>query len=194
MKRSIITLVTGAMVSAAALTAGTAFANSNDQAEVALFQKASHDIAAAIRAAETASGGKAVGAEFTDEDGAGLWEVDTVTGTKRAEVNVDATTGQIVKTKDKGDVADKDEPVTPDMLGAPLADLAAKAATEGGGKVMSIDLENENGKPLGLEVEIVKPDGTVHHFLANQTDGKLSPVIDGSDEDGDDDESGTSNG
>ena len=38
-------------------------ADSNDTAEIAAFQKAQHDVIAGIKAAETASGGKAVSAD-----------------------------------------------------------------------------------------------------------------------------------
>lgn len=134
MTRKILTLLAGAMVSIAALSAGAAFADSNDSAEIALFQNATHDIRAAIATAEGATGGKAFEAEFDEKDGAGMWEVKIVAGTKRAEVKVDATTGQVVKTKDKGDIAHKSDPVTPKILGAPLADLVTKAEAAGGGK------------------------------------------------------------
>ena len=149
---------------------------------------------AAIKAAETASSGKAVGAEFEEKNNAGVWEVDTVSGTKRVEVKIDASNGQVIKTKDKGDVADKDKPVTPDMLSAPLSDLVTKAEAEGGGKVMSIKVEHENGAPAGMSVEIVKADGTAHDFILSH-DGKLTPATgdqdDGQDGDG---ESGETNG
>lgn len=186
MKRSIITLVAGGMVSAAALGGGAALAGSDhagDQAEIALFQNAAHDIRAAIAAAEGATSGKAVEAEFTEEDGAPLWEVKTVAGTTRAEVNVDPATGQVVHTKDKDDDAGSTDAVTPEMLGAPLVDLVTKAEAEGGGKVMSIDYEHENGQAVGVEVEIVNADGTVHEFLMNPADGKLTPLVAGQDGD-----------
>lgn len=182
MKRSIVTLLTGTMISAIAMAGGAALADSKDDpAEIALFQKAPHDIRAAIATAEGATGGKAVEAEFDVHDGAGIWEVKTVAGTRRAEVKVDAATGQVVKTKDKGDIADKKNPVTPEMLGAPLADLVTKAEAAGGGKVMSIDYEH--GKASGIEVEIVKADGSLHEFVLNSADGKLTPLIDAQDDD-----------
>ena len=77
------------------------------------------------------------------------------------------------------------------MLGAPLADLAAKAAAAGEGKVMSIDADHEDGKFRGIEVEIVKADGSVHDFILNAADGKLTPSMEGQDDDG---EAGESNG
>ena len=180
------------MVSAAALT-GAAMASGSDAQEIALFQKAQHDISAAIKAAETASGGKAVAAEFDEKDGAGLWEIKTVAGTKSAEVKIDAASGQVVKTEDKGDVADKKDAVTPDMLGGTLADLVAKAEAEadGAGKVMAIEADHENGQFRGMEVEIVKADGSVHDFILNPADGKLTPVVPGQD---DDKETGENNG
>lgn len=195
MKRTLFTILTAGMVSAAALT-GAALASGSDQAEIALFLKAQHDAAAAITAAEAASGGKAVEADFDGEDGAGIWEIKTVAGTKRAEINIDAGTGQVVKTEDKGDVADKDDAVTPDMLGGTLVDLVARAEAADGGKVMAIEADYENGQFRGMEVEIVKADGSVHDFILNPADGKLTPVVKGhdTDHDGDNDESAKSNG
>lgn len=178
MKKSIITILAATTLSAGALT-GTAFADSNDTAEIAAFQKAQHDVIAGIKAAETASGGKAVSAEFDHENGAGLWEVETVNGTKYAEVRIDAATGNVVSTKDK---SDRDDAVTPQMLGAPLADLASKAAATGAGKVMSIEAEHDDGKFRGIEVEILKADGTVHDFILGAADGKLTPAVEGRDD------------
>ena len=187
MKKTILTILAATAVSTGGL-AGVAYAKSDDTAEIALFQKAQHDIVAGIKAAETASGGKAVGAEFEDEDGAPAWEVKTMTGTKYSKVTVDAATGKVLKTKEK---SDKDDAVTPEMLGAPLTDLAAKAAAAGEGKVMSIDADHEDGKFRGIEVEIVKADGSVHDFILNAADGKLTPSMEGQDDDG---EAGESNG
>lgn len=180
MTRRPITLLAAALVSTAALSAGAAFADS-DQQEITLFQNAAHDMRAAIATAEDATGGKAVEAEFDEDDGTGMWEVETVAGTRRAEVKIDATTGAVVKTKDKGDLADKDQPVTPDMLGAPLAELVAKAEAAGGGKVMSIDYEH--GRLAGIEVEIVKPDGSLQEFIMDPASGTLTPLTAGQDED-----------
>lgn len=180
MTRRPITLLAAALVSTAALSAGAAFADSDPQ-EIALFQNAAHDIRAAIATAEDATGGKAVEAEFDEDDGTGMWEVETVAGTRRAEVQIDATTGAVVKTKDKGDIADKDQPVTPDMLGAPLADLVTKAEAASGGKVMSIDYEH--GKLAGIEVEMVKPDGSLQEFIMDPADGTLTPLTAGQDQD-----------
>ena len=84
MKRKFLTLVTAGAVSAAALTGGAAFADNDakDRAEVQAFLGATHDIAAAISAAETASGGKAVAAEIDEKRGASLYEVDTIANGK----------------------------------------------------------------------------------------------------------------
>lgn len=185
MKKTILTILAATAVSTGGL-AGVAYAKSDDTAEIALFQKAQHDIVAGIKAAETASGGKAVGAEFEDEDGTPAWEVKTMAGSKYSKVTVDAATGKVLKTREK---SDKDA-VTPEMLGAPLTDLAAKAAAAGEGKVMSIDADHEDGKFRGIEVEIVKADGSVQDFILNAADGKLTPSMEGHDDDG---EAGESN-
>lgn len=194
MKRTLFTIVTAGMVSVAALGGAALASDHKDAAEIALFQKATHDVGAAIKAAETASGGKAVSAEFDDKDGSGIWEVKTINGTKRAEIKIDAATGQVVKTSAKGDAAKDDHAVTPEMLGGTLADLVAKAEAQGGGKVMAIDPDHENGQFRGMEVEIVKADGSVHDFILHPTDGKLTPVIKGQDGNSDNDESGETNG
>lgn len=190
MNRTVFVMLTAGMVSAGALTGAALAAGSNDQAEIALFQKAQHDIVAGIKAAEAASGGKAVGAEFEDKKGTGIWEVKTVAGTKRAEVKIDAATGKVVTTKDKGDVSDEDDAVMPEMLGGALADLVAKAEAAGGGKVMAIEADHEDGEFRGIEVEIVKADGSAHDFVLNPADGKLTPAVKGHGDDGhEDDES-----
>lgn len=89
-------------------------------------------------------------------------EVGTVAGTTRTEVNVDPATGQVVQTSDKDEGGGGKDAVTPGMPGAPLADLVTRAEAEGGGKVMSIDSGHEDGRTLGVEIEIVRPDGSVH--------------------------------
>src|SRR5690606_2195110 len=124
--------------------------------------------------------------------GTGVWEVKTVAGAKRAEVKIDATTGAVISTKDKGDVSDDDDAVTPEMLGSTLVDLVTKAEAAGGGKVMAIEGDREDGKFRGIEVEIVKADGSVHDFMLNPTDGKLDPVRKGHDDDSHED--GENNG
>ncbi|WP_299912847.1 PepSY domain-containing protein [uncultured Paracoccus sp.] len=190
MKRKLVTLLTAGAVSAAALAGGTAFASSkgNDQAEVQAFLGASQDITAAINAAETASGGKAVAAEFDENRGSGYYEVDTIANGKQVSVEIDASTGKVIKTTDEGDVAkaDDDDIVDPAQLGAPLAELVAKAEQSGGGKVMSISAEHESGQAGMIEVELANPDGTTQEF-AMAADGKMTPQVD---DDGEDDEDG----
>lgn len=187
MTRTVFLILATGMVSASALT-GAALAAGDDQNEIALFQKAQHDIFAGIKAAEAASGGKAVGVEFEDEDGSGLWEVKTVAGGKHAEIKIDAATGAVVASKDKDDASDEDEAVTSEAMGGTLADLVTKAEAASGGKVMAIEADHEDGEFRGMEVEIVKADGSTHDFVLNPTDGKLTPR--GGDDDGhEDDES-----
>ncbi|MFD1797374.1 hypothetical protein FQV27_10435 [Paracoccus aurantiacus] len=177
MKRKLVTLMTAGAVSAAALAGGAAFADShqNDQAEVQAFLGASQDIAAAINAAETATSGKAVAAEFDDKNGTGFYEVDTIANGKQVSVEVDASTGKVIKTNDEGDVAnaDEDDIVDPAQLGAPLAQLVATAEQNGSGKVMSISAEHDGGANGTVEVELANTDGTTQEF-AMAADGTLT--------------------
>ncbi|MBS0564843.1 MAG: PepSY domain-containing protein [Proteobacteria bacterium] len=176
MKSKLTVLLTGTLLSAATLVGVAAHAgSSNDTAEVGLFQKAQQDVGAAIRAAETATGGKAVSAEFSDKGGSGIWSVETVTGTKRVDLKIDAASGEVIETKDEVADAGNETAEVTDAGGAPLAELAAKAAAAGGGKVMSIDFENENGKAAGVGVEIVLSDGSVQDFHMDAASGKLTP-------------------
>lgn len=178
MTRKIISILT---ISAAALAASMSFASgSDDQAEVQTFLKAPHDITAAIKAAEAASGGAAISAEFDVSKDAGYYEIDTVTGDKLAELKVDATSGQVTETKDKGllSAQDDDDAHSPAQLGAPLTELVAKAEAAGQGKVMSIGLEGEDNAAPVIEVELAKDDATTHSFILNATDGTLAPMTD----------------
>lgn len=196
MKRKLVTLLTAGAVSAAALAGGTAFAssNGNDQAEVQAFLGASQDITAAIAAAEAASGGTAVAAEFDENKGTGYYEVDTIANGKQVSVEIDASSGQVIKTEDEGDVAnaDDDDIVDPAQLGEPLAQLVATAEQNGSGKVMSISAEHENGQTGTIEVELANADGTTQEF-AMAADGTMTQLADDNGEDGESDE-GSENG
>ncbi|TBN38596.1 hypothetical protein EYE42_11850 [Paracoccus subflavus] len=193
MKRKLVTLLTAGAVSAAALAGGTAFASGdgNDQAEVQAFLGAPQNITAAIAAAETASGGSAVAAEFDEKNGTGYYEVDTIANGKQVSVEIDAISGQVIKTEDEGDVAnaddDDDDIVDPAQLGAPLTQLVATAEQNGSGKVMSISAEHENGQAGTIEVELANADGTTQEF-AMAADGTMTQLADDDgDEDGDND-------
>lgn len=192
MKRKLVTLLTVGAVSTAALAGGTAFAggNGNDQAEVQAFLSASQDISAAIGAAEAASGGKAVAAEFDENNGTGSYEVDTIANGKQVSVEIDASTGKVIKTEDEGDIAnaDDDDMVDPAQLGAPLAQLVA-TAEQNGGKVMSISAEHENGQAGVIEVELANADGTTQEFVM-AADGTMTPKADDNGEHGEDGENG----
>ncbi len=189
MKRKFLTLVTAGAVSAAALTGGAAFADNDakDRAEVQAFLGATQDIVAAISAAETASGGKAVAAEFDEKRGASLYEVDTIANGKQISVKIDANTGAVVRTEDEGDIAnaDDDDIVDPTQLGAPLAQLVATAEQNGGGKVMSISAEPENDAAR-IEVELANADGSTQEFLMAADGTMTKRAEDGDDGDGDD--------
>lgn len=189
MKRKLMTLLAAGAVSATAVAGGAAFASGddNDQAEVQAFLGATQDITAAISAAEAASSGTAVAAEFDDKNGTGLYEVDTIANGKQISVQIDASSGQVIKTEDEGDIAnaDSDDITDPAQLGAPLPQLIAMAEQNGSGKVMSIDYEVKDGQPGVIEVELANTDGTTQEF-AMAADGTMTPVVDGHGEDGED--------
>ncbi len=186
MKRKLAMFLTATGVSAMALSAGAAIADSNDdQAEIQAFLGASQNITAAITAAEAASGGQAVAAEFDENKGRGQYEVDTIANGKHISVEIDAATGKVIKTQDEGDVAnaDDDDIVDPAQLGAPLAQLVARAEQNGAGKVMSISAEHENGNAVTVDVELANADGTTQEF-AMAADGSMTPHADGGGENG----------
>ncbi len=187
MKRKLLTLLTAGAVSATALT-GAAFANSDsaDQAEVQTFLGAAQDITAAIGAAEAASGGTAVAAEFEEKKGTAFYEVDIVANGKQVSVEIDATSGKVIKTDAEGD-AEEGDIVDPAQLGASLAKLVATAKQNGSGKVMSISTDHENGQAVAIEVELANADGTTQEFTM-AADGSLTPAVDGQDEGDKDDD------
>ena len=179
MKRNVLfSSLTAALVSAGLLTSGAALASDRD--EVKQFLAAPHSISAAIATAEQAAGGQAVAAEFDDNRDGGYYEVDVVAGDKLHEITIDASTGAVKKTEDKGLLAnrDKDDAITPAQLGAPLAELVAKAEQSSGEKVMAIGYEHDDGKPVGIEVELGKADGSSPSFLLDAANGTLTPYDD----------------
>lgn len=188
MQRKLMTAVTAGAVSLAAM-AGGAFAsdNSKDQAEVQAFLGASRTITDAIKAAETASSGPAVKAEFDDHNGAPAYEVDTIANGKQITVRIDAASGAVLTTEDEGEIAkaEADDITDPAQLGAPLAELAARAEQAGQGKVMSISAERDDNKTPVVEVELAKADGSTQDFTI-AADGTLTKAHD-SHEDGDHD-------
>ena len=179
-------LLGASVVSAAALTGGLAYAANpganptGERTEVQQFLKAPHTLRAAIAAAEQAAKGQAVAAEFEEEKGQAYYEVKLVAGDKLLETKVDARTGQVLKTKDKGLLSKQkaSKRVTPAQLGAPLAELVAKAEQASGEKVMAIGYEYEDGKPVGIEVELGKVDGSTPNFLLDAAKGTLTPYDD----------------
>lgn len=182
MKRKLVTFLTAGAVSAAALGGGMAFADNkgDDQAEVQAFMAAPQSLTQAISAAEAASGGTAVGAEFDHHKRSSFYEVDTIANGRQISVEIDASTGAVIKTEDEGDVAnaDDDDIVDPAQLGAPLAALIATAEqASGGGKVMSIKAEHENGPAPEIEVEIANADGSAQEYTM-AADGSLTPQAD----------------
>lgn len=198
MKRKLMTLVTAGAVTMAALGGTVAFANTqsgDDKAEVQAFLGGAQNISAAIGAAEAASGGKAVAAEFDQKNDLAFYEVDTIANGKQVSVEIDAASGKVIKSEDEGDIAnaDEDDIVDPAQLGAPLADLVAKAEQQSQAKVMSISAEHEAGQAGLIEVEVAKADGSTQEF-AMAPDGTLTLIVDtedgGADEDGEEDDNG----
>lgn len=95
-------ILAAALLASAALGGGYAYAGTDtqaaDQAEMQAALAAKVPMSGAIKAAEDMSGGKAMEAAFTDENGSHGYEVTTVTA-DGAEHNlfVDASTGKAVK-------------------------------------------------------------------------------------------------
>ena len=171
--RKTLTTLGAGVISALALTSGIAFAD--DKAEVEMLLKAPHDISAAIKAAEASVGGSAMSASFDDDNGTGAYEIDVSNAGRKTEVTVDATTGEVIDSRDDG--SDK-YAVDLTQLGGDLAEIVADIESETGGKVMSIDTEHDNGQFSGMEIEIANSDGTTQEFWMNATDGKLVPSSD----------------
>ncbi|WP_041527246.1 PepSY domain-containing protein [Paracoccus aminophilus] len=183
MKRTLSVLGLTAIASLGAMVGGQVWAATDNSAEVQQFLKAPQTLTAAIHAAESATGGKAYAAEFDDHKGTGRYEVKTLAGDKLAKVRVDATTGKVTDTKDKGLLSAKkdSDALDPAALKGSLADLVAKAETLSGGKVMSIDHERENGATT-VEVEVAAADGTAKTFAFDAAGDKLVPVVSGKDD------------
>ena len=175
-QRKLITVLMAGAVSVAAMTGG-AFAgdDGDDRAEVQAFLGASQTLTDAIKSAEAASGGIAVKAEFDDHNGTPAYEVDTIASGKQMTVKIDATSGAVLKTEDEGNIAnaEADDITDPAQLGAPLAELIAKAEQSGKGKVISIDAERDNGTTTVIEVELANADGSTQDFTV-APDGTLT--------------------
>lgn len=179
MTRTLSMLSLVAIAAASAVSVGPVWAGSDDAAEIQLFLKAPKGISDAIRAAESATSGKAIQAEFDDHKGAAAYEVKTVAGDKIAKVKIDASSGQVIETKDKGTLAAKgDEAVDPAKMTVSLLDIVTKAEAESGGKVMSVDHEIEDGVTQ-TEIEIVKADGTRVDYTFDSSASKLVPATQG---------------
>ena len=179
MKRSMTTLGLTAILAVCAATAGQVWAGSDDHADIQQFLKSPQDLSMAIRAAEGATGGKAYAAEFETDKGAAGYKVKTLTGDKLAKVTIDASTGAVKQTKDKGllSAKDDDDAVDPAQMTGSLLDLVGKAEQLSGGRVMSIDHESEDGATV-IEVEIAQADGTTKDYTFDAAGNKIVPVGD----------------
>lgn len=186
-RKHLTTLITAGLITAS-FGAGVARAagTRDDGAEVKAFQDSATSLTAAIAAAEKASGGTAISAEFDHARSGPLFEVDTVNGTKAFSVKIDAASGKVLASDAERTEGEDDDHVDPATLPMPLAQAIAKAEADGTGKVMAISADGKDGKTHGLEVELAAADGTTRSVLL-AADGKMTPLIDHEDEEGDED-------
>lgn len=159
---------------------GTAFASpgeTENSKEIASVLGAKTSIAQAIAAAEQQTGGRAMKIGIEEEKGVYFYEIKTVTKDKVAEVFVDPTSGQVVRTDDEGLIAkafDREDREEFAKLAASPTTLAAAIATAEqhvGGKAIEASFDNEDGA-MWFEVEAVK-DGAVHKVMIDAATGKV---------------------
>ncbi len=98
-----------------ATAAGAAFARKSshddgDAAEIAAFNSASVSLTDAIHAAEAKTGAKAIAAEFEDEDGAFVYEVELIDADGAEwEAYVDIDSGAATKVEQEDDEHEMDD-------------------------------------------------------------------------------------
>ncbi|RAH98312.1 hypothetical protein DLJ53_26765 [Acuticoccus sediminis] len=121
-------------------------------------------IAAAIEAAKASVDGGILEAELENEGGEEIWEIDIATGETVQEVKVNAMTGAVISTDKKviegtwRSWFDKDSLTDSQRISGTLIEAVAKAETEAGGKITSLELDEEDGK-LVYELEVDTADG-----------------------------------
>lgn len=141
---------------ASLLIGSAAFAGTKEDFDTV--SKARHSLADAIGAAEKVAGGKATDAKFETEKGVSKYEVTVVQNGKRDIVNVDPTTGQAVKGKEK-DASSGDQKEMQQAAAAKTGIAAAISAAEqqGGGKALEADFTTKDGNPV-YDVKIANGD------------------------------------
>lgn len=163
--------------------------NENGQ-EMTAVLGAKTSIAQAIAAAEQQTGGRAMKVDIQKDNGAYLYEVKTVSKDKVAEVFIDPTSGQVVRTDDEGLIAkvfdreDQDEFAKLTGSSATLAAAIATAEQHTSGKAIEASFDNEDGT-MRFEVEVAK-DNAMHKVTIDSASGKVLKVLPA--EDGEHDE------
>lgn len=163
--------------------------NENGQ-EMTAVLGAKTSIAQAIAAAEQQTGGRAMKVDIQKDNGAYLYEVKTVSKDKVAEVFIDPTSGQVVRTEDEGLIAkvfdreDQDEFAKLTGSSATLAAAIATAEQHTSGKAIEASFDNEDGT-MRFEVEVAK-DNAMHKVMIDSASGKVVKVLPA--EDGEHDE------
>lgn len=143
---------------ASLLVGSAAFAGTKEDFDTV--SKAKHSLADAISAAEKAAGGKAVDGKFETERGVSKYEVTVVQNGKRDVLNVDPTTGQAVKGKEK-DAGSGDQKDVQAIASAKttLASAVSAAEQQNGGKALEASLDKQNGNPV-YDVKLANGDKT----------------------------------
>ncbi|MDB5367365.1 MAG: hypothetical protein JWM77_3292, partial [Rhodospirillales bacterium] len=134
------------------LVGSAAFAGTKEDFDTV--SKAKHSLADAVSAAEKAAGGKALEGKFETERGVSKYEVTVVQNGKRDILNVDPTTGQAVKAKEKtAGSGDQKEAQTITSAKTGLAQAIAAAEQQSGGKALEASLEKSSSNPV-YEVKV----------------------------------------
>ncbi|MFF2699139.1 PepSY domain-containing protein [Streptomyces cyaneofuscatus] len=130
-----------------------------------------------------------------DHDGRTVWELDVRGSDKKwHDVTVDATNGNVLKSREDDDNDDRDDhaPRSSTVTLKQAADAALKTAP---GSITSIDLDDDDddddkggkGNVLRWDVDIAGKDGKQHEL---KVDAKTAKVTVDRDDDGDDDRDG----
>ncbi|WP_160119825.1 PepSY domain-containing protein [Rhodovarius lipocyclicus] len=162
-------------------TLSPAFASEREGAEsareVAALRAATVTPAAAIAAAESATGGRAIRIGLEDENGTHLYEVRVAVADRMLTVKIDPASGAVRATERDGLIArlldreDRDEVAA--LLRAPttLAKAIEAAETTAGGRTIEAGWEAEDGTN-GFEVEVMRPDGRVVKVAVDAATGQ----------------------